>query len=69
MKILQSFEDWIMAYPYKVKQLKMRQEKKRSGFLGVLLGAFDGNLLENALLCKGVIRTGDRVIGAASFFD
>ena len=33
MKILQSFEDWIMAYPYKVKQLKMRQEKKGVDFL------------------------------------
>ena len=33
MKILQSFEDWIMADPYKVKQLKMRQEKKGVDFL------------------------------------
>ena len=47
MKIVKSLE---------VKQLKMRQKKRKGGFLKILSGTLVGSLLESALAVNGVIK-------------
>ena len=47
-----------------MKQLKMKQNKKKGGFLGMLLSILVDSLLENMLAGKRVVRRSCRVIRA-----
>ena len=40
-------------------------QKQKGGFLSMLLGTLDANLLENMLAGKGVMRAGERIIRAS----
>ena len=42
-----------------VKQLKMKQKKKKRGFLSILLGTTGAGLLGNLLTGKSTIRAGE----------
>ena len=44
-----------------MKQFKIKQ-KKKGGFLSMLLGTLGATLLENMLAGKGIYRAGDRKI-------
>ena len=39
-----------------LKQLKMKQKKKKGGFLSMLLGTLGASLLVNLLTGKGIVR-------------
>ena len=61
MKIDESLEEYGLLIKLRVELLKMKQ-KKKGGFLGMLLGTLAASLLTSAIAGKGVIRGDDGVI-------
>ena len=57
MKIVQTLEDSNLYWKESLKQLKMKQ-KKKGGFLSMLLGTFGASLLGNLLAGKGIASAG-----------
>ena len=51
-----------------VKQLKIKQNNKKIGFLSMLFGTLGTGLLINLLACKGLISAGEETIRVGQNF-
>ena len=58
MKIVQGLEDSNILLKGITKRIKNEKKEQKGGFLSILLGTLDANLLGNVLAGQGIVRSG-----------
>ena len=58
MKIVQALEDSNILLKGITKRIKNETKEQKGGFLIMLLGTLDANLLGNVLVGQGIVRSG-----------
>ena len=58
MKIVQALEDSNILLKGITKRIKNEKKEQKGGFLSILLGTLDANLLGNVLAGQGIVRSG-----------
>ena len=69
MKKIKSLEESGLLIKGIGETIKNEEKEKKRGFLPILLGTLAASILGNALTGKGIIRAGERVIGAGKNFN
>ena len=58
MKIIKSFEDFVLLFKGVSKTIQVEVKEQKGGFLSMFLVILGASLLRNMLSEKGIIRTG-----------